>query len=234
MIKSRLALVFVLCLAAPPLAAQSDRARPLDVEMEPAGAAYLETVRWRWLQPEITYFDPDRPAPELTVTPRLPPENTERGDPREIDWTTVMIIVAILLAILALTMKFGSISVIGLRREDGEATVTPGQSDGRPMGDDRIEALEAIRAIADRGEALNRLLAAALSLAARAAGLRLDPSWTVRDAMRRIPASWPFRSQLSQLARDAELAHFGGRPISEDQLERHLQAMVPVFREAGA
>ena len=118
-------------------------------------------------------------------------------------------------------------------RED-DAAEHPRQTTSRAATDERIEAIEAIRTIADRSEALNRLLAAALALAARAADLRLDPSWTVRDAMRHIPTSWPFRAELARLARDAELAHFGGRAVSEDQFEGHLRAMTPVFREKGA
>lgn len=231
---SRLAFVLFFLTAAPTVMAQSDIPRPLDVEMTPTGEAYLDAVRWRWLQAEITYFDPDRAAPPLDVAARIPRDPSVPVSERQVDWTTTLIGLAIIMAILALILRFGNFSVIGIRREDDDAPARVDQSGMRDMGEDRIEALEAIRAIADRGEALNRLLAAALALAARAADLRIDPSWTVRDALRRIPRSWPFRNALSQLARDAELAHFGGRAVTEDQLERHLQAMVPVFREAGA
>lgn len=231
---SRLALVLFLLTAAHTVVAQSDIPRPLDVEMTPTGEAYLDAVRWRWLQSRITYFDPDRAAPPLDVAARIPRDPSAPVSERQIDWTTTLIGLAIIMAILALILRFGNFSVIGLRREEDDGPARAGQSGQRDMSEDRIEALEGIRAITDRGEALNRLLAAALALAARAADLRLDPSWTVRDALRRIPRSWPFRNALSQLARDAELAHFGGRAVTEDQFERHLQAMVPVFREAGA
>ncbi len=215
-------------------AAQTSAPVPLDPVIGESGAAYQEAVRWRWVRTEVQYFDPDGPAPDLNVRARIPRQERESGSTGEIDWTSVLILMAILLAIAALIARFGNFSVIGLRALGDEKARGGNRHASDGPQDERIEALEAIRAIPDRAEAIHRLLIGALALAARAAGMRIDPSWTARDALRRIPSSWPYRGDLARLAQEAELVHFGGRPLSEDRFEEHVRAMVPVFREGAA
>ena len=215
-------------------AAQTSAPIPLEPEIGESGAAYEALVRWRWVRTEVQYFEPDGPAPDLNVRARVPRQEREGADPEEVNWTAVMIFLAILLAIAALVARFGNLSVIGLRGLDDGKHGSTGRRDPTEPRAEHIEALEAIRAIPDRAEALHRLLFGALVLAARAAGMRLDPSWNARDALRRIPKDWPHRSNLARLAQDAELVHFGGRPVTEDRFEEHVQAMVPVYREGMA
>ncbi|MEL6267678.1 MAG: DUF4129 domain-containing protein, partial [Pseudomonadota bacterium] len=65
-------------------------------------------------------------------------------------------------------------------------------------------------------------------------GLRLARSWTARDALARIPAGWPGRAALADLARGAELAHFGGRAVDEATFQHHLASARALFAAGPA
>lgn len=228
----------VLC-AALSASAQSAEPVPLDVEPSETGREYLAETRWSNINEDVTYFDPDAPAPEVSSDARVPTPEDERdpilSSPGEIRITGVLISIAIIVGIIILISVFGNFSVTSLKKEDeGKSQRGRNRTSSTVDVDEEIPALAQIRAMSDKVAALNLLLSGALSIAAQQQGMRLHPSWTVRDALRRIPKSWPFRPALADLAGEAEKAHFGGRPVTDEALEHHLQAMTPVYSGAAA
>ena len=74
----------------------------------------------------------------------------------------------------------------------------------------------------------------ALARVVTANGLRLQKSWTVRDALRRLPADQSYLAQLRALVLAAEGVHFGGRDVTDDEFTAHLNATRPLLAEASA
>jgi len=217
--------------------AQSAEPVPLRVEPSETGQDYLSETRWSSINKDVTYFDPEGPAPQVSSDARVP---VEREDPMDVSVegvriTGVLIALAVIVGIVILISIFGNFSVTSLKKEE-DSKSQRGRKRTTSTGDteDEIPALAQIRAMTDKVAALNLLLSGALSIAAQQQGMRLHPSWTVRDTLRRIPKSWPFRPALADLAGEAEKAHFGGRPVTDEALEHHLQAMTPVYSGAVA
>ncbi|MEM9343330.1 MAG: DUF4129 domain-containing protein [Pseudomonadota bacterium] len=223
------------------LSASAQLAEPTPLRVEPSdtGREYLAQTRWNNIKSDVTYFDPTGPAPEISTNADVPPEQQDRDPinvtPGEIRIGGVLIALAVIIGIVILISVFGNFSVTSLKKEDdGSSGKTRTRKTTNLDGDEEIPALAHIRAMTDKVAALNLLLAGALSIAAQQQGMRLHPSWTVRDTLRRIPKSWPFRPALADLAGEAEKAHFGGRPVTDEALEHHLQAMTPVYSGAAA
>ena len=78
------------------------------------------------------------------------------------------------------------------------------------------------------------LLRASLMQAATTTGTRFARSDTEREALRRLPPSILGRSVLGDLLREAELAHYGGREVSEDTLLRCIDRARALFGTKGA
>ena len=221
-----------LILGASGVVAQSDEPRPLVADRTDSGAAYKGSLGWSGVRSEVLYFDPEFPAPELTTRARVRDADPVLDPtPNEAITISRVLTFVILAVILYLIIRFGNFSVVSLKREDkSQSSRVRDREDIRSEIPQEIPALARIREMADRALALNLLLAGALNIAAEAQGMRIHPSWTVRDALRRIPRSWKFRPALADLASEAERVHFGGRPITEDAFLRHYEAMVPVYK----
>ena len=95
------------------------------------------------------------------------------------------------------------------------------------------KTLQEIIANPDRRAALMALAQYALARVVTSNGLRLQRSWTVRDALRRLPSEQSYLSQLRALVLAAERVHFGGRDVTEDEFKAHLNATQPLLTEAG-
>lgn len=209
------------------------------VPLDPAarGAAYLAAMRWQGIQTGVTYFDPARPAPPLDplhrVPPPPPPEPQRVGADAALGNRWVwMAVAALVLALLArLVWLNGAVNAARFRRPEtgrvGRTAEAAAATRAEPLD------LRRILDIADRQEALHALLAGALARAAEANDLRLHPSWTARDALRAVPAGWPWRGALGEVALAAEQAWFGDRPVSEADFARHVAAIRPVFAGTG-
>ena len=217
-----------------------DEARRENLELTESGAAYLREMRGTGVEAEVGYFDPTRPPPELKLTvevePPAPEEETEptaTGDGQAI---SLIVTILILVAIGFLIARFGGATALSVRSAPGEGARAAGDADAGGLtnldGAD-VGGVADIAAIKDRRLALIALLRQVFRRAASDNGMRLERSWTAREALRRIPPSWRHLDMLTALTRDAELAHFGGREVEEAAFQAHLQAARPLLR-AGA
>lgn len=213
-----------------------DGARVSPVELRDSGKAYLSSLRGSRVVSDVAYFDPNAPAPDMTTEFKPPePETEERGgDGGKVDLLVSLVAAALLAGVIFLIVKFGGASAISFSdRSDKRLTRVKRPDD--PVEDlAPLTDLQQISAIGDRRAALIHLMRGALARAAETNHLALQRSWTARDALRRLPRNWPHLPALSDLTRAAELTHFGGRPVDEEQFQRHLTAARPLFESAGA
>ena len=80
-----------------------------------------------------------------------------------------------------------------------------------------------LRGMNDRRAALVRLLRHALMAAAQGSGTRFARADTEREAFARLPSGWRHHDALAAILRQAELAHYGGREVSDEAFARMLE-----------
>ncbi|WP_085806534.1 hypothetical protein [Roseovarius albus] len=129
--------------------------------------------------------------------------------------------------LLLLWLKFGGSGTL-LSREpqddkpDGPAPKAWKISDEDLKLDGR-SLLARIAAMSDRTEAMILLLRHSLLAGAGATQVRFARSDTERSAMARLPKSWQHHQALNVLLQGTELAHYGGRVVSEADFDRALK-----------
>ncbi|WP_183826196.1 hypothetical protein [Rhizobium sp. BK377] len=141
----------------------------------------------------------------------------------------VVLVLVALVVIIGLAMFFGNGGVLlssaprDVKKRQGEAPESWRTSDAgteeRP-GD----FLQRIAAMADRRQALVLLLRHCLLHAADVTGTRLFRSDTERAVFARLPATMPDRERLEHLLAEAELVHYGGRPLQEGDFDTLLNS----------
>ncbi len=217
--------------------AQSSEAQVEPLEVTPSGQAYIESLRFRGIEADVAYYDPTRPAPELETTAEPDRRiNREGPDREEINLIEFLIAIGVIVGVGTILYLFGGQMGLSI----GSAISNPERDgDGRSMpatafGADLPQRLQDILAIKDRRAALMALAQYALARVVTANGLRLQRSWTVRDALRRLPGSQSHLAQLRVLVLAAERVHFGGRDVSEDEFNAHVSATRPLLTEREA
>ena len=209
---------------------------PENLDLTEGGEAYLRLARRSGIEAQVGYFDPTRPPPELKpVIEFKPPEEREQSEVDLGDGQTVTLLITLMiLGVIAYLvyahggatgLSFRSAPDQGARRGDAKDAILAG------LDAPDVSGLANIAAIEDRRLALLALLRQVFSRAAEDNDLRLQRSWTAREALRRIPADWPHLAALGALVRDVELTHFGGRPVAEDAFQAHIALARPVLRE---
>jgi hypothetical protein len=127
--------------------------------------------------------------------------------------------------LLFLWLRFGGGGLLARAPAAAPApTVTPegwALSDPDAPGGD---ILARAAAMADRRAALVLLLRACLLHAAQATGTRLARSDTERRVLARLPGSFAALGPLAELLRRTELAHYGGRDVSDADFTASLGA----------
>ncbi len=217
-------------LLAAPLAAQTPPEglsfTAVDPPVGASSAAYQAAVAGR-AQVQATYAT-DVQGGRLTADSRAPRTATPlpRAPVLTGNWALLAVVGALGLGLL-LWLRFGGGSILA---------ATPRADRPRPQAPaawnmaspaDRLtgEALLAdIAAMPDRRAALVRLLRHCLLHAAEATGTRLARSDTERRALARLPATLPGAPDLAGLLGRAELAHYGGRAVSESDFAASLTA----------
>jgi hypothetical protein len=141
----------------------------------------------------------------------------------------VVLVLVALVVIIGLAMFFGNGGVLlssaprDVKKRQGEAPESWRTSDAgteeRP-GD----FLQRIAAMADRRQALVLLLRHCLLHAADVTGTRLFRSDTERAVFARLPATMPDRERLEHLLAEAELVHYGGRPLQDGHFDTLLNS----------
>lgn len=229
-------LLSVLPTATLPQSGDATEVEPLQATA--SGEAYLQSLRYRGIDTDVRYFDPTRPVPPLETTAEPPrPERDSPDVSQEVDIATVVISLAVILAVFVLLYFYGGQLGLSLgsavsnpERDGGERLAMPDSAFGVALP----KSLQDILSQGDRRAALMALAQYALARVVTANGLRLQKSWTVRDALRRLPADQSYLAQLRALVLAAEGVHFGGRDVTDDEFTAHLNATRPLLAEASA
>ena len=211
----------------PPRSAAADRYRSIaadqGVQTDAIYAAEIEgklRSDSRFIPPKKTTASPDYNPPSLSGS------------------FGMLLVLALLLAGLALWLRFGGGGAL-LSKGPGEIMEKPVAPEGwkLPAAQDTVlggDIFAIIRSMADRRAAMVILLRTALMQAATTSGTRFARSDTERDALRRLPQSVLGRSILGDLLREAELAHYGGREVSEATLHACIDRARVLFGAKGA
>lgn len=191
-------------------------------------------MRYRRIDTDVAYYDPNAPAPPLETDQKPERKVTGEGAAETIVNLPYTLIAATILAVIVmLFVRYGGGLSVSMR--GGAANPGRGRRKGAEVeiGEEELTALGAIRAMPDRRQALIALAQNALSHAVLANGLLLQKSWTARDALRRLPAGQNHLAALRDLVLASERVHFGGRDVSDAEFDMHLANVRPLFAEAA-
>ncbi|WP_052245289.1 hypothetical protein [Halocynthiibacter namhaensis] len=140
----------------------------------------------------------------------------------------VMVAFVIILGAIFLWLKFGGAGML-LSREPSEVNPKPSQapdtwkiaSADLQKGPQSI--LDKIAAMQDRSEALVLLLRYSLLSASESTSTRFARADTERGAFERLPTHWAHIHSVEAILRQAELAHYGGRPVSDSHFDAAIE-----------
>jgi len=198
-------------------------------EIGDSGEAYLRSIRLRGIDPDVTYFDPAAPAPDLD-TSQQPEKRPERENtPGEVSLDSPRVITgliagAILAAIAYVILRFGGNIAVSLRSD----AQNPGSDRHRPDIEApawaaKLSSFDEILRMKDRRRALVLLTQKVLAATVTANGILMQRSWTARDALRHIPDRQNSLDILRGLVLRAERVQFGDRGVSEDEFQDHAE-----------
>ena len=151
-----------------------------------------------------------------------------------LDGLNVAIIVGTVALLLFLLLKYGGAGAL-LRADPSSGTKPKKRAKGwgltaaeTPAGD----ILAQIMAMEDRREAMILLLRHCLLQAADETDTYFQRADTEREAMARLPKSWPHLNKLGHIAVQTELVHYGGRNITDDDYTTALDSGRTILRGA--
>lgn len=227
------------CFAFTPLSgvsAQEPTVAPL--ELSASGEAYLDALGYRRIETDVVYYDPSAPAPALETSQQPRPETTD-GAGVDISWTERWMFIAVSAAALAaigyLFVRFGGRASISLRAQVSNPHRNRGAATQLAEAQARLPGnLRQVLDMPDRAAALILLAQTALAKTASFNGLLVQQSWTRRDALRNLPDDQKHLPALRSLVIASERVQFGGRPVSEDEFEHHVQEIKPLLQEVWA
>lgn len=216
-------------------------------ETRPSGEAYAQSIRFRSIDTDVVYLDPTQPPPALETQEAPPeletppqPENGETSRSRftiDEDIITLVLIVIVSLAIMGigyLIIIYGGRLPVSFARRPDDAE--GGNGNGHLVPDDMDaslpSSLQAILAMSDRRQALVALCRGLLARGVAAQGILFQRSWTDRDALGRIPQNLDHRDALRALVFASEKVQFGGRDVSEEQFQDHVNTLKPLWAAA--
>ncbi|MEL7278831.1 MAG: DUF4129 domain-containing protein [Pseudomonadota bacterium] len=202
------------------------------LEATASGEAYQKSLRFRGIDTDVAYFDPTRPPPELDTRQTPDPDRRDIDVDISRDQATFLensIMVAILLAIAFMFLRFGGGFTVSLRGDSDAQRPSDGARPGDVDFDTIPSDIDAIARIPDRNLALVTLAQSALIQAVMQQGLLLQKSWTARDALRRLPRDMDHRDALRDLVAAGERVLFGGREVREEDFQDMLTRIRPIF-----
>lgn len=220
-------LLFLTLLVSPSNAQDAVREQ---IEISDSGEAYLESLRFRRINPEVSYFDPSAPAPELKTDSQPDSSQYENEEERNAAsrtstssrWLVGIISAAIIIAIVFLFVRFGGSMSVSLKSEATNAERS--RSIAQPHAPDwatRTGTFDEILRLRDRRKALIELMRKALASTVSANGILMQRSWTARDALGHLPQSQAHLDRLRDLVFATERVYFGGKDISEEDFQIH-------------
>lgn len=133
----------------------------------------------------------------------------------------------IVIGALFLWLKFGGSGIL-LSRDPTESVKKNSAPDSwkisaSDVAKDAGSMLKQIAAMSDRSAAMVLLLRYCLLTAAQSTGSRFARSDTERSAFKRLPDNWRHHDGMEMILKQAELAHYGGRPVANDEFELALK-----------
>ena len=139
----------------------------------------------------------------------------------------IVLVFVLIIGLLLLWLKFGGTGTLlsGKPKDLKKKQEVPAgwQVTQQEQAMDGQALLDRLAAMADRREALARLLRHCLLSAGALSDTRFARSDTERDAFARLPENFKYHEALKTLLRDSELAHYGGRPVSEEMFAHNLE-----------
>ncbi len=159
---------------------------------------------------------------------RIAPKGSSTSlEPVDLNGFGVALAIGILLGALFLWLKFGGSGVL-LSRDPAGSTAKNSAPDSWKISAGEIDLdadsrLSQIAAMPDRGAAMVLLLRYCLLAAAQTTSTRFARSDTERSAFGRLPEHWSSLAGLETILQQAELAHYGGRPVTDSVFENALE-----------
>lgn len=233
----RLTLLAVLMTAIPlPTLAQDSSAKAIIVETAPPPQGpdsedVVQTLDNQGAQSKMTYATKVTGDLAEGYTDVLKPKTRTEEEPPRPDLPrpgtlSTGVVILLVLAALLLWLRFGGAGMLMARppvavKKIVVAPVAWNISDADQTNDPR-SLLEQIALMPDRAAALVRLLRHCLLTAAGETDTRLARADTERIALRRLPDGWRALTGLREILNRAELAHYGGRKVTEAEFARSL------------
>ncbi len=221
------AFAVLMSLGLSPAMAQSDEPlSTIDKPVSDVSAEYGEATRGYPIRAEISYSDDDRFVPGSNQ--RLREARVERTRPNDQpisgSWG-VLLIVCLLLVGLFIWLKFGGSGTL-LSREPREMKPTTAPEHWK-LGQEDVDVdgrvlISRLREMTDRKEALIQLLRHALLAGGENCATRFARADTEREAFARLPKSWEHSAALAAILRTTELAHYGGRDVTDGMFDSAL------------
>lgn len=235
----RLACLCLGFLALPSALAAQDAVSQQPLTIGPSGEAYLKSLGYRGIETDVAYFDPTAAMPELQTgqEPAPPPDLPEAPSalPATLRILVMVLAAVLLIGLVLLVRQVGGGFALSLQGEADNPARARRQPVARGFGDSGPPAdLQTILATSDRRRALVMLVQAALARTVAANGILLQPSWTLRDALRHIPKTQAHLDALRQLVLAGERVLFGNRDVMEDEFQAHVALMRPLMSGPAA
>jgi hypothetical protein len=232
----RLLVLACLCLglSVSPSALSAQEAASQPLEIEPSGQAYLKSLGYRGIDTDVAYFDPTGALPALD-TRAEPPAPRKPGDtttelPSTVRTLGIILAAALLIAVMLLVLNYGGNLTLSLQDDAQNPARARRLRALHPLAETGPPAdLQAILATADRRRALIMLVQAALARTIAANNVLLQPSWTMRDALRHIPTGQAHLDALRQLVHAGERVLFGNRDVTEGEFQAHIASIRPLM-----
>lgn len=230
-------LTVAFCLGFCPCQGAAQEAEPQALETGPSGEAYLDAIRFRGIETEVGYYDPTAAAPKLETNQTPPAPAPKPGGGVTLESLSTGRIVAIVLAcvlLLGLAIVIFRVSGSFTLSLQGDAQNPARARKAAGTGVFNVTAtpadLAAILATSDRRRALVMLAQAALARTVTANGVLLQPSWTLRDALRHIPPGQAHLAALRNLVMTGEGVLFGNRDVTEAEFQARLADVGPLMK----
>ncbi len=230
-------LCLVACFITMPHWSSAQQSSETAVEIGESGEAYLQAIKFRGIDSDVVYFDPSSPPPPMEIGQEpeaLPAQSDQDGEwsPGSVDINAFLISAALLLAIIYVFARYGGSISVSLSQNAGNAARSHDRAN-RSCGtlpDAGPSSLVSILRLQDRREALIQLTQAALIAAVSADGVLLQRSWTAREALKHLPGEHRYMSALRNLVHASERVHFGGRDVSEEEFQSHVEDIRPLLQ----
>lgn len=202
-------------------------------EIGEAGQEYLRSIRLRGIDPQVAYFDPSAPPPNLDTRqePERPTAQESSGRSSQEQWIVALIAGGILAAVAYLFLRFGGGLAVSLKDD----AVNPGSKrlkgqPNAPAWAEKLGTFEEILRMKDRRRALVLMTQKVLTTIVAAHGILMQRSWTARDTLRHIPGKQEQLDRLRTLVMASERVQFGGRDVTEEEFQTHVASVRQLMR----